>query len=105
MLRLHEGTVRPGLVLWPGVAADDRALPRMRWLTWGHEPRGWIELDTPQIRAQGWSRREVFPLQTALRQAPPAVAGRRPAIPERWVDAELFAAFVKECKKLLRVLW
>ena len=37
--------------------------------------------------------------------APPVVAGRRATVPARWVDAELFAALVKECKRLLKVLW
>ena len=105
MIRLHEGTARPALIVWPGVADEHRPKLPLRFLTWGDEPREWIELNTPAIRAQGWTRREVFPLQFALPQAPPQVAGRRPKIPERWVDPELFAALGRECKKLLKVLW
>ncbi len=105
MIRLHEGTARPALVVWPGVADEHRPTLPMHWLTWGDEPREWIELHTPAIRRQGWTRREVFPLQIALPHAPPEVAGRRPKLPDRWVDAELFAALVRECKKLLKVLW
>jgi len=105
MIRFHEGTARPALLLWPGVADELREIPALEWLTWGDRPRGWIPLRTPEIRGQGWSRREVFPLQTALAVAPPIVAGRRAPVPPRWVDAELFAALVKECKRLLKVLW
>jgi len=108
MFRLREGTARPGLVLWPG-APRSKGLARSRGntalLTWGDEPRQWLSLDTPSIRKQGWSRRDVFPLQVALRHPLPEVAGHRPRIPGRWVDAELFDALVKECKKLLKVLW
>jgi hypothetical protein len=105
MLRLHEGTSRPGLVLWPGVADEQRAVPPLLWLTWGDQDRGWLPLQTPAIRRQGWSRREVFPLQVALAHPPPQVLGRRPKLPDRWNDQELFAALAKECKKLLKVLW
>ncbi|MCX4243801.1 hypothetical protein [Paraliomyxa miuraensis] len=105
MVRLHEGTARPALLLWPGVADDEREVAPPQWLTWGDEPRGWMPLRTPEIRAQGWSRRDVFPLQIALPRPVPALAGRRSPLPERWVDAELFAALGKECKKLLKVLW
>jgi hypothetical protein len=105
MVRLHEGTARPALLLWPGVADDLREIPPIEWLTWGDRPREWIALRTPEIRAQGWSRREVFPLQVALAGAPPQVAGRRIAVPNRWVDAESFTALVKECKHRLKVLW
>ncbi len=104
MFRLREGTARPGLVLWPG-AAKGRRRGDTQLLTWGDEPRQWLCLDTPSIRKQGWSRRDVFPLQVALRHPLPDVAGHRPRIPGRWVDAELFDALVKECKKLLKVLW
>ncbi len=108
MFRLREGMARPGLVLWPGVPKGRRRdhaqfLPQL--LTWGDEPRQWLVLDTPSIREQGWSRRDVFPLQVALRHAPSDVAGQRPRIPGRWVDAELFDALAAECKKLLKVLW
>lgn len=105
MIRLHEGTARPAMLVWPGVADEHRPKLAMRFLTWGDEPRAWIELDTPAIRKQGWTRREVFPIQIALAKAPPDVPGRRPKLPDRWVDPELFSALVRECKKLLKVLW
>ncbi|HWB82200.1 MAG TPA: hypothetical protein VG755_44860, partial [Nannocystaceae bacterium] len=105
MVRVHEGTARPALLLWPGVADDLHEIPPIEWLTWGDRPREWIALRTPEIRAQGWSRRGVFPLQVALAGPPPQVAGRRVTVPARWADAELFAALVKECKHLLKVLW
>lgn len=104
MFRLQEGTARPGLVVWPGAAAG-RPVDTVTLLTWGDEPRQWVVLDTPSIRKQGWSRRGVFPLQVAMAHALPEVAGRRPRLPGRWVDAELFGALAKECKKLLKVLW
>jgi hypothetical protein len=105
MIRLHSGTARPALLLWPGVADELREPPPLEWLTWGDRPREWIVLGTPEIRAQGWTRREVFPLQVALAGPPPQVVGRRPSIPSRWSDAELFAALVKECKHRLQVVW
>jgi hypothetical protein len=111
MFRFHEGTARPGLVLWPGItegqARRNGVKPQLAiaWLTWGDDPRGWIPLDTPSIRRQGWSRREVFPLQTTLARRPPDAPGRRPRIPDAWVDPELFSALVKECKKLLKIVW
>lgn len=105
MIRVHEGTARPALLVWPGVADDDRPYPPLQWLTWGDEPRGWIPLETPALRQQGWARRSVFPLQIALPRAAPEVAGRRAPLPARWVDAELFGALGRECKKLLKVLW
>lgn len=105
MVRAHEGTARPALLLWPGVADEHRELQSPQWLVWGDEPRGWLPLRTPEIRAQGWSRRDVFPLQIALPRPPPSLAGRRSPLPERWVDAELFTALGRECKKLLKVLW
>ncbi|MGH1347229.1 MAG: hypothetical protein ACRBN8_37050 [Nannocystales bacterium] len=104
MFRLREGTARPGLVLWPG-APKGRRRKDTQLLAWGDEPRQWLCLDTPSIRTQGWSRRDVFPLQVALRHPLPEVAGQRPRIPGRWVDAELFDALAAECKKLLKVLW
>lgn len=105
MVRMHEGTARPALLLWPGVADDDREPADPQWLVWGDRPRGWMPLRTPEIRAQGWSRRDVFPLQIALPREPPALPGHRVALPSRWVDPELFAALGRECKKLLKVLW
>jgi hypothetical protein len=105
MVRTNEGTARPALLLWPGVADDDREVASPQWLTWGDRPRGWMPLRTPEIRAQGWSRRDVFPLQIALPGPPPTLPGHRAPLPGRWVDAELFAALGRECKKLLKVLW
>lgn len=104
MFRLHGGDARPGLVLWPG-APEGRPVGPVQLLTWGDNPRGWMQLSTPSIRKQGWSRREVFPIEVALRNDPPNVAGNRPTLPKRWNDHELFAALAKECKKLLKVLW
>lgn len=104
MFRLREGTARPGLVVWPG-APKGRRRKDTQLLTWGDEPRQWLSLDTPSIRTQGWSRRDVFPLQVALRHPLPDVSGQRPRIPGRWVDPELFDALAAECKKLLKVLW
>lgn len=105
MVRMHEGTARPALLLWPGVADDDREPMGPQWLVWGDRPRGWMPLRTPEIRAQGWSRRDVFPLQIAMSREPPALPGHRAPLPPRWVDAELFVALGRECKKLLKVLW
>jgi len=105
MIRMHEGTARPALLVWPGVADEDRPRPPLQWLTWGDDPRAWVPLETPALRQQAWSRRGVFPLQIALPHAAPEVAGHRTALPSRWVDPELFAALGRECKKLLKVLW
>jgi hypothetical protein len=105
MVRFNEGPARPALLLWPGVADDEREIVSPQWLTWGDRPRGWMPLRTPEIRAQGWSRRDVFPLQIALPRPPPALPGHRAPLPARWVDAELFGALGRECKKLLKVLW
>lgn len=104
MVRFREGTARPALVLWPGTPDATREPPPLRWLAWADNPRGWIELVTPEIRKQGWSRADVFPLQVAVAAAP-TVAGNREPIPDKWVDPELFAALARECKKLLKVLW
>ncbi len=105
MVRMQEGTARPALLVWPGVADDDREVQPPQWLAWGDEPRGWMPLQTLDIRAQGWSRRDVFPLQIALPRMTDGLPGRRTPLSERWVDAELFAALGRECKKLLKVLW
>lgn len=105
MVRMNEGTARPALLLWPGVADDDREIVSPQWLMWGDRPRGWMSLRTPEIREQGWSRRDVFPLQIALPRPPPELPGHRAPLPPRWVDAELFTALGRECKKLLKVLW
>lgn len=104
MVRFREGTARPALVLWPGTPDATREPPPLRWLTWADNPRGWISLETPEIRKQGWSRTDVFPLQVAIAAAP-AAAGNREPLPEKWVDPELFTALARECKKLLKVLW
>lgn len=110
MIRVHGGTARPALLLWPGLADELAEPPPLEWITWGSRPREWIALRTPEIRAQGWTRREVFPLQVALPAEPPRahggpIPGRRSAIPSRWIDAELFAALVKECKGRYEVVW
>jgi hypothetical protein len=105
MIRLQEGTARPALLLWPGVVDELREIPPLEWITWGDRPRGWMPLRTPEIREQGWSRRGVFPLQVALASPPPPLPGRRATIPARWSDRDGFAAMVRECKKLLKVLW
>ena len=104
MLRPREGTARPGLLLWPGTHDPHREPPEPLWLVWGDNPRGWMQLETPQIRAQGWSRTNLFPMQIAI-TALPAVAGNRATLPEKWVDPELFQALARECKKLLKVIW
>lgn len=104
MVRFREGTARPALLLWPGTPDATREPPPLRWLAWADSPRGWISLETPEIRQQGWSRSDIFPMQVAVASAP-AVAGNREALPEKWVDPELFAALARECKKLLKVIW
>jgi hypothetical protein len=104
MVRAREGTARPALVLWPGTPDAQREPPEPQWLVWGDNPRGWMPLETPQIRAQGWSRTDLFPMQPALAAAP-TVAGNRQPLPDKWVDPELFQALARECKKLLKVLW
>lgn len=103
MVRLREGTARPALLLWPGAAGDDVREPT--WLVWGDAPRSWTPLRTPQIREQGWTRRDVFPLEVALGTRPPDVPGTRAEIPASWHDAERFSALAQECKHLLKVLW
>lgn len=105
MIRFREGTARPALLLWGGVVDEEREAPAPRWLTWGDASSGWVELDTPAIRTQRWSRTDVFPLQVALASALPEAPGRRAKIPERWADPESFQALARECKKLLKVLW
>ena len=104
MVRPREGTARPALMLWPGTPDPQREPPEPLWLVWGDNPRGWMALETPQIRAQGWSRADLFPMQIAV-LGTPTVAGNRHPIPEKWVDPELFHALARECKKLLKVLW
>ena len=105
LIRAREGTVRPALVLWPGVPEDrDREAKPLRWLVWGDDPRGWMPLTTPEIRRQRWTRRDIFPLQACLARCP-EVPGRRAKIPSRWIDAEQYEALARECKKLLKVVW
>jgi hypothetical protein len=105
MVRLAEGTARPALLLWAGTAEQGQEPPPRDWLVWGDRPRGWTPLHTPAIREQGWSRRQVFPLEAALASPPPDVPGTRRAIPESWIDRERFDSLARECKKLLKVLW
>jgi hypothetical protein len=64
-----------------------------------------MPLHTPAIRNQGWSRRQVFPLEAALASAPPRVPGGRRTVAESWIDRERFDSLARECKKLLKVLW
>jgi hypothetical protein len=104
MIRPREGTARPALLLWPGTPDPHREPPEPQWLVWGDNPRGWVPLETPQIRAQGWSRADLFPMQIAVLGVP-TIAGNRQPIPEKWVDPDLFHALARECKKLLKVLW
>lgn len=104
MVRTHDGTARPALLLWPGVPDPEAPLLPTQWLTWGDHPRGWMPLTTPEIRRQGWSRSQVFPWQVALAEVPD-VPGHRVKLPERWVDQAQFEAMRRECKKLLKVLW
>lgn len=104
MVRFREGTARPALVYWPGTPDATREPPPPLWLAWADNPRGWISLDTPEIRRQSWSRADVFPLQVAIASAP-QLAGNREPLPEKWIDPELFAALARECKKLLKVIW
>ena len=105
MLRPKQGTARPGLLLWPGLPNDrDGDPPAALWLCWGDDPRGWMPMLTPEIRAQRWKRSDLFPMQVAIRKLPDA-PGRRERLPKNWVDPELFEALAKECKKLLKVLW
>lgn len=106
MVRFAEGTARPALLVWPGVVEDHVGpAPELQWLVWGDEPRGWMALETPEIRAQKWSRTDVFPLRVALAGVPEALPGKRVKIDPKWIDREHFEALAKECKKLLKVLW
>ncbi len=90
-------------MLWPGTPDPHREPPEPQWLVWGDNPRGWMPLETPQIRAQGWSRTDLFPMQIAVRRAPDRRRQPR-ADPREWVDPELFQALARECKKLLKVI-
>jgi len=105
MLRMREGTARPGLLVWPGTARDHAQVPRPIWLTWGDEPTGWMRLETPQIREQRWSRADIFPMQIAIKGSVLEAPGRRAPLPKRWFDDAMFASLATECKKALKVLW
>jgi len=104
MIRPRQGVARPALLLWPGVRDPTREPKPPQWLVWGDSPRGWMELETPQIREQGWSRPDLFPMQVALARVP-QVEGLRAKLNKRWPDPEHFAALARECKRLLKVLW
>lgn len=106
MLRFANSDARPGWIYWSpsGDAAS------LRYFVWGDSPRAWVELCTPELRVQKWSRSEVFPLQVALRSQgledlPQASDPRYEALPPAWKDPELFAAMAKECRQRLKVLW
>jgi hypothetical protein len=105
MVRAHAGTCRPALAVWAARQRAERDTPEIGWVVWGDRPRGWIALETPQIREQRWTRSEVFPLTVALGASAPDAAGERPAVPAKWRDAELFDAMVRECRAKLEVLW
>ena len=106
MVRFAEGTARPALLVWPGVVEDHAGpAPELQWLVWGDEPRGWMPLETPEIRKQKWSRTDVFPLRVALAGAPEGLPGKRLGLDPKWIDREHFEALARECKKLLKVLW
>jgi hypothetical protein len=106
MVRFAEGTARPALLLWPGVVEDHAGpAPEPSLLVWGDEPRGWMPLETPELRKQKWSRTDVFPIQVALARIPDKLPGKRRKIDPKWIDAGHFDALAKECKKLLKVLW
>ena len=104
MIRPRQGVARPALLLWPGVRDSDREPSAPTWLVWGDSPRGWMVLETPQIRAQGWSRPDLFPMQIAIPHLP-EVAGHRPRLNKKWADPEHFNALARECKRLLKVIW
>jgi len=108
MIRFAEGTARPALLVWPGVVDDPNKhadAPDLQWLVWGDDPRAWMALETPEIRAQKWARTDVFPIRVALPGVPEGLPGKRVRLDPKWIDAEHFGALAKECKKLLKVLW
>lgn len=106
MFRFREGTARPGMVVWSGTTQETDPVPPLRFLTWGADPSvGWVELSTPDIRAQRWTRTDVFPLQVALSASVGPVPGRRARLPRGWDDTELFAALARECQKAMKVVW
>ncbi len=104
MIRPRQGVARPAILLWPGTRDSDREPGAPQWLVWGDSPRGWMALETPQIRAQGWSRPDLFPMQVAIPTLP-EVAGHRPRLNTKWFDPEHFSALARECKRLLKVIW
>lgn len=56
-----DGTIKTriwGNASW-GVDGKPVYAEQPQWLVWGDNPRGWMPLETPQIRDQGWSRAEV----------------------------------------------
>ena len=94
------------MVIWSGTTQETEPVPPLRFLTWGADPSvGWVELSTPDIRAQRWTRTEVFPLQVALSASIGAVPGRRARLPRGWDDPELFTALARECQKAMKVVW
>ncbi|KIG17083.1 hypothetical protein DB30_03680 [Enhygromyxa salina] len=106
MVRFNEGTARPALLIWPGVVEDyDGAPPEPQLLVWGDDPRAWMPLETPQLRAQKWARTDVFPIQVALAGVPEGLPGKRQTLDPKWNDPQHFEAMAKECKKLLKILW
>ena len=106
MVRFAEGTARPALLLWPGVVEDHKSPPPPpQLLVWGDEPRGWLALETPQIRKQKWTRTDVFPIQVAIAGVPEGLPGKRQGLDPKWIDRKHYEALAKECKKLLKVLW
>lgn len=105
MLRLAEGTARPGLVVLSAATAPNGEPMAPRILTWGDDMRGWVTLDAPRLREHKWTRTDVFPLSVALARPAPNVPGRRARLPKTWHDPDLFGAMARECKKLLKVLW
>jgi hypothetical protein len=105
MLRMGDGTARPALYVWPASPRPLDELPEPTWIVWGDHPRGWMILDTPSIRAQNWSRTQIFPMQIALASGCAGAPGHRIPLSERWQDRELFLTLARECKKALVVVW
>ncbi|RMG98393.1 MAG: hypothetical protein D6705_05960, partial [Deltaproteobacteria bacterium] len=102
MVRPAQGPVRPALCLVPG-PEDPEARPS--WIVWGDAPRGWVELSTPEIRRQGWTRRSVYPLAPALAVSREALGPRAARIPDGWTDPATFAELAATCRRELSVVW
>ncbi len=102
MVRPPSGPARPALVLAPR-EHETADVPRI--LVWGDAPREWIELSTPAIRAQGWRRREIFPLEVALAVPPEHLDARDAALDRRWANPERFEALAAACRRELAVVW